>query len=646
MLDLIRKKQKTTIIKFVFWAIIATFVGTIFLVWGKGSNRGGEAPNQAVTVNGDAISFAQYQTVYRNLQQLYQNIYREKFNPALEKQLHLPQQAVDQLVDQALLLQEADHLGIKVSKDELVKSIAEIPAFQENGSFSKSRYLQVLNYQRLTPDEFEAMQRSQLLSQKVREQMQAGITVSDQEVTDDYRKQNEKVNLAFVRLAPALFESRVKVADKELQAYFADHREEFRIPETVALRYLLFVPSRYAKDVVFQDGDLEKYYRRHLDQFEIQEQVKAAHILIRVDQKASAEQRAAKRKLAEKILAEAKAGKDFAELARKYSDDPGSAAKGGDLGYFPRGAMVKPFEQAAFSLKPGEISGIVETPFGYHIIKSEGYIEAGLKPLTAVTDQVKEGLRTELAAQLALEKAMDAYNMNRKGGSLDAAAKANDLSVKETGFFARGEPVDDLGDAPEIAAQAFSLAPGELARPATTPKGVVLYTVKERRESRLPELKEVRDRVVAAYRQTRAVELAKKTADTLLSELKAGKKLADLARQEKVGVEETGFFARSYGDFVPKLGNAPELAAAAFKLTAAAPVAPVVYNLDDRFVVAQLKDREEADMQALDATKREEIRTALLGKKRNDAVSARLKELRGKAQIVISPTLQNELEGK
>ena len=646
MLDLIRKKQKTTIVKFVFWAIIATFVGTIFLVWGRGSGREGGNPNQAISVNGDVISFAQYQTVYRNLQQLYQNIYREKFNSALEKQLHLPQQAVDQLVDQALLLQEAEHLGIKVSRDELVKSIAEIPAFQENGSFSKSRYLQVLNYQRLTPDEFEGMQRNQLLGQKVREQMQAGITVSDQEVADDYRKQNEKVNLAFVRLAPALFESRVKVDDKELQAYFAEHREEFRIPETVALRYLLFVPSRYAKDVVFQDGDLEKYYRRHLDRFEIQEQVKAAHILIRVDQKAGAEQRATKRKLAEKILAEAKAGKDFAELARKYSDDPGSAAKGGDLGTFPRGAMVKPFEQAAFSLKPGEISGVVETPFGYHIIKSEGYIEAGLKPLAAVTDQVKEGLRTELAAQLALEKAMDAYNMNRKGGSLDAAAKANDLGVKETGFFARGEAVDDLGDAPEIAAQAFSLAPGELARPATTPKGVVLYTVKERHESRLPELKEVRDRVVAAYRQARAVELAKKTAGTLLSDLKAGKKLADLARQEKVGVEETGFFAHSYGDFVPKLGNAPELAAAAFKLTAAAPVAPVVYNLDDRFVVAQLKDREDADMQALNGTKREEVRTTLLNKKRNDAVTARLKELRGKAQIVISPALQTELEGK
>lgn len=647
MLDLIRKKQKTTIIKFVFWAIIATFVGTIFLVWGRGSSRQSADPNQAVSVNGDSISFGQYQTVYRNLYQLYQNIYRERFTPELQKQLHLAQQALDQLVDQALLLQEADHEGIRVSKDELVKSIAEIPAFQENGTFSKQRYLQVLNYQRLTPDDFEGMQRSQLLSEKMRAKLQEGITVSDQEVADDYRRQNEKVDLAFVRLAPALFENRIKIDDKDLQSYFDEHQEDFRIPETVALRYIQFLPSRYTKDVVFEEGDLEKYYRRHLDQFEIPEQVKAAHILIKVGPKASAEQRAARRKLAEKVLAEARAGKDFADLARKYSDDPGSAAKGGELGYFQRGTMVKPFEQAAFSLKPGEISGIVETPFGFHIIKSEGYTEAGIKPLSAVTDQVKEGLRSELAAQLALEKAMDAYNINRKGGSLDAAAKANDLGVKETGFFARGEDIDGLGDAPDITAEAFSLAPGELARPVALPEeGVILYTVKERRESRLPKLEEVRDHVVRAYRQARATELAQKTADSILADLMAGKKLADLAKKEHLKVEETGLFARAYGDFVPKLGNAPELAKAAFGLTAEKPVAPVVYNLDDHFVVATLANREAADMKALDAGKREEIRNTLLNQKRNDAVTAKLKDLRAKAEIVISPTLQTELEGK
>jgi len=241
---------------------------------------------------------------------------------------------------------------------------------------------------------------------------------------------------------------------------------------------------------------------------------------------------------------------------------------------------------------------------------------------------------------------MDAYNINRKGGNLDAAAKANDLSIKETGFFGRGDEIDGLGDAPEIAAQAFSLAPGELARPVTLPEGVILYTVKERRESRLPELKEVRDRVVAAFRQAKAQELAQKTADSLLADLKAGKKLADLAKKEHLKVEETGLFARSYGDFVPKLGNAPELAKAAFELSTAKPVAPVVYNLGDHFVVATLKNRDAADMQALDAAKRKEIRATLLNKKRKDAVTAELKELRKKAEIVISPTLQTELEGK
>ena len=174
---------------------------------------------------------------------------------------------------------------------------------------------------------------------------------------------------------------------------------------------------------------------------------------------------------------------------------------------------------------------------------------------------------------------------------------------------------------------------------------MVLYTVKERQESRLPELKEVRDRVVAAFRQDRGGDLARKAADQLLSDLKAGKKLADLAKKEHFKVEETGLFTSAYGDFVPNLGNAAELAKAAFKLTAKEPVAPVVYDLDGGFVVAVLKARDDADMKDFDAAKRDQVRNSLLAQKRNEVVSAELKKLRDKAQIVISPTLQTELEG-
>jgi peptidyl-prolyl cis-trans isomerase D len=645
MLDLIRKKQKSIIIKVVFWAIIATFVGTIFLVWGKGSDGDQQDTTVAVTVNKTRVGFDAYQSAYSNLYRLYQNVYREQFTPELEKQLNLRQQALDTLIEQTLLIEEAERMDIDVTQKELVDAIAAIPAFQENGAFSKERYIQVLNYQRLTPEEFEKMQKRQLLVERVRERIQGDITITDADIAEEYRQQNEKVDLAFVRLKPASFEADVRIDEKSLKDFLAGHQEEFRIPETVALRYMVFEPSRFEKEVSIDEGEMEKYYRRHLDRFDIPEQVRAAHILVRVAGDAGDMMRQQKRQVAEKILAEARAGKDFAQLARQHSEDPGSAAKGGDLGFFPRGAMVGPFEEAAFSLKPGEISGIVETPFGLHIIKCEGRIEAGIRPLSEVAGEVKAALKTEKARQLAFEKAMDAYNMNRKEGNIEAAAKSSGLNIRETGFFSREEAVEELGNLPEIAATAFTLKEGELARPAELPQGVILFTVKARRESRLPELAEVRTKVEQAYRREQAKTLAREAAEKLLAAVKAGENLETLARRQGEAVEQTGLFSRSYGAFVPKLGNAENLAKAAFDLTQRSSAAPEVYVIDETYVVAALADRQEADRSALTTVQKDELREALLTRKKEESLASRLKELREKAEISIAPTLLGTLEG-
>lgn len=644
MLDLIRKKQKTIIIKVVFWAIIATFVGTIFLVWGKGSGRSKEDSTVAVTVNGTQVSFDDYQSTYNNLYRLYQNIYRGQFSREMEKKMKLKQQALDAVVDQALLLQEADKQDISISKQELVDYISKIPAFQENGAFSKNRYLRILAYQRMTPDQFEASEKHQLLIQKVRDKIQAGITVTDADIDKEYRKENEKVDLNFLKLSPALFESKVKADKKAIEDFFVDHKENFRLPETVSVRYILFEPSLYAKDVVFEKGELQKYYDRNLDKFEVPEKVEAAHILIRIPKDADAATRKKKHELAEKILKEARAGKDFAQLARKYSQDPGSASKGGELGYFTRGTMVPEFEKAAFALKPGEISDIVTTSFGLHIIKVEAHQDSGVKPFDQVAEQVKEGVRAEKTEQIAYEKAMDAYNQNRRGGSLDAAAKANGLQVQESGEFSRQGPIEGLGDAEGVISAAFNLQSGELARPLNLPQGVILFTLKDHKESRLPELAEVRSRVETAWRKQKADELAHGAAKDLLAELNKGKNLAALARQQGLKVQDTGDFTQTFGAFVPQVGNSPDLAKEAFTLTATKPVAPEVYPVEGDYVVAVLKDRQEPDMKDLDQTKRAQLRESLLNKKKQEALEARLKELRQKAQIVESSTIKSSLQ--
>ncbi len=644
MLDFVRNKQKSIIIKIAFAVIILSFVIGYAMLSSPGGQDDDPATSAAAIVNGNVISFNDFQTTYSNLYQLYQNIYQDQFSPALERELKLADKSLNSLIDQVLLMEEAQRLGLEVSKQELVDAIAQIEVFQQDGQFSKERYLQVLSYQRMTSDQFETMQRNELLVQKVRDRLQEGVTVTQQDIIDEFRARNDKINLAFVKLAPERFESQVKVSDDSLQAYYAEQQEVFRVPEMVSLRYLVFAPARYLDEVTFTEEDQQKYYRRHLDQFDIPEQVKASHILIKVGQDADPKTKSEKKAFAEKLLADIKAGKDFAELARLHSDDKASAVKGGDLDFFTRGTMVPAFEQAAFNMQPGEVSEIVETSFGFHIIKVEAYIEPGVKKLDDVRDEVQQGLREEMAEQLAFEKAMDAYNINRKTGDLAAAAASNELGLKETGLFTRDGYIDGIGRNDEIIKTAFVLDDDTLARPVITDDGVILFAIKERAPSHIPELSEVKDLVTAAYKRQEAIVLAKAAAEELLKGLKDGKGFKSLTQKIGVDVEETGEFTRSYIPFIPRLGNSEELATAAFDLPADQSVIDEVFTVENRYVVATVKDRQPADMEELNEAKRQELETAILTREQNEAVEKHLDGLRQAATIEIMPRVQALLD--
>jgi peptidyl-prolyl cis-trans isomerase D len=646
MLDLIRRKQKSVVVKVVFWVIIATFVGTIFLVWGKGGRGTGADSDMAVKVNGQQVTFGDFRGAYDNMRRLYQNIYRERFTPEMEKQLGLEGQALERLINQTLLLQDADDRDIEVSKSELVEAIAKIPAFQIDGAFNKAQYLKVLAFEHLSSEQFEDSQRKELLIEKVRQQIEEAATVSEEEIAEEYRRRNEKINLAFVRLAPALFEDDVKVTDEALQGYYEEHQEQFRVAERVVLDYLKFEPARYKAEVDLSDDALQNYYRRHQAQFDVAEQVKASHLLLRVDANAEPKVKQQKRQLAEKLLAQIKSkdNKNFAELARRYSDDAGSAVQGGALGYFTRGTMVPAFEEVAFSLQPGQLSDIVETNFGYHIILCQGHIEAGVKDLADVIDEVKAGIIKEQSRQFAIEKAMDAYNVHRKSGDLKAAAEANGLTVKTTAAFERGSTIPGIGKAPELNEAAFNLKENELGRPVSLADAIYLPALKERQPSHVAELAKVRTAVESAYRRQQSHVLARQAAEKLLSEMQGGKTLAASARKIKQQVEETDFFSRSYGNFVPRIGNAADVAEVVFELNKEKPAADKVFEVAGKFVVVAFKARQPADMDKLDEEKRAELEKVLLARKKENLLETRLQELRKEADIDIHPALLNSLK--
>jgi peptidyl-prolyl cis-trans isomerase D len=294
-------------------------------------------------------------------------------------------------------------------------------------------------------------------------------------------------------------------------------------------------------------------------------------------------------------------------------------------------------------MNPGDTSDLVETTFGYHIIRVEEYTEPGLRSLEESIDEVKEGLRAELANQLAFEKAMDAFNINRKTGDLDAAAKANELGVKETGLFARDGYIDGIGRNEEIINTAHLLEDGALAKPVQTEDGVILFGIKERVESYLPELEQVRDLVTSAYRAVESKQLARAAAEKLAADLQAGGSLAKLAQKANYEVEETGEFTRTYSPFVPRLGSSEQLFEAAFTLPQDQNAIDGVFEIENRFVVAEVKERVAADLTALDQAKREELYNSLLARKQTEAIEARLAELRSTAAISISPRVQSML---
>ncbi|MCK5914118.1 MAG: peptidylprolyl isomerase, partial [Desulfuromusa sp.] len=417
---------------------------------------------------------------------------------------------------------------------------------------------------------------------------------------------------------------------------FEENIEQFRIPEKVSLRYLQFDPARYENQIGnLTDDDLQRYYRRNLDLFEIKEQVKAAHILLRVPKDADTETTQKRHDFAEELLQQLQGGANFAQMAKTHSDDKSNAAQGGELGMFGRGVMVGEFEDAAFALRPGQLSEVIQTPFGFHIIKVEEYIEPGVKPLVDAIGEVRAGLTLEKSRQLAYEKAMDAYNINRKTGSLEAAATDNDLGIKETGFFAANTAIDGIGNIAAISQASFTLKDEELARPEQTTQGVFLFTLKERQASYLPELGQVKTAVEKAYRVEQAQSLANDLAAKLLAQATTAKSLRTAAKNLKLTVEESGEFSRSFGSFIPRIGTSQELAEAAFTLTETAPVAAKVYTIDNRYLVASLKKAEIADFKSLEDADRSQLENRLLAEKKEQLVNEKVDQLLQQAKIEI-----------
>jgi|AntRauTorckE6833_2_1112554.scaffolds.fasta_scaffold00493_8 peptidyl-prolyl cis-trans isomerase D len=641
MLDLIRKKQKTFIVKFVFWAIIAAFIGTIFLVWGRGQEQEDQL-TVAAKVNDTKISFDEFRITYNNIYNMYRNLYAEAFSPEMEEELQLTRQSINMLTDQALLLERAAEMGMKVNKEEVVSAIAAVEAFQVDGSFNKDRYVEVLSYQRMTPQNFEEMQRRQMLVNRVRARIQGEVQVTDADVVEEFRRINEKINLAYLSFDPQDFYNQVDVNAAAVEKYYAENKEQYRVGEQAVLEYVEVSAEKLRDEIEPSDEELERYYQRHLDEFSIDEQVQARHIYIEVGQDASAEELKEKREQAQELLTKVDAD-NFASVAKQKSDDAESAAEGGDLGYFKRNTFDPAFENAVFSLETGTISNVIEGASGFHIVQITDHVQAGYKPLEQVRSQVLDGFVKEQSVKLAYEKAIDAYNMNSKQGGIVGAAQQLGLSPLKSGLFARHEPIGGIGNAPELNNKAFTTSEGKMIKPLKIGKKVVLAQVIERKQSYIPELAQVRTRVEKKVRLKLAEQMAKQRADQALDSLQDGAAIGDVATGT-MELDETGLFAHNLGGVIPGIGPHEELTEAAFSLSINEPLAPEVYQQDNVFYVVKLKQIKPADPSALSQEESDALEAQVRQRKQENALQGVLDEMRADAQITIAPSILNSMK--
>jgi peptidyl-prolyl cis-trans isomerase D len=524
----------------------------------------GAAPSEVLAdVEGEEITVRDFQRRYNAQLQAYRNAYGSQLSEQLLRQLGIERQILQQMVDEEAMVAEARRQGLRVNDVEVRERILAIPAFQENGRFiGEQRYRQMLqmNNPPLTTTDFEDNLRRALLIEKLRNAVTGWMTVTDPDAAEEYRRRNEKVKLEVVPLTPDAFRSQVSVTDADLNAHFEKNKESYRIGEKRRVRYALVDVDRVRQQVTVPQNELEAFYKQNIAQYSTPEQLSASHILLKVEEK----DEAAVRKQAEELAKRAKAGEDFAALAKQFSEDESNKATGGSLGEFGRGTMVPEFEQAAFAMKAGDISDPVKTSFGYHIIKVEKNQAATTRPLTEVRSEIEEQLKWQKAQQQAESIAKGLEAQMKSAADLDRIAKERGFHVQDTSAFLRDEPIDGLGPAPEVAAQAFQLADGAVSPALRVSRGWVFATVIGKEEPRIPQLADVRDRVRDDLTRERAAELAKTRAAEIAAMLKNAGDFTAAAKKANLEVKSTELIAR--GAPIPDLGISPDVDKVAFAL--------------------------------------------------------------------------------
>ena len=473
------------------------------------------------------------------------------------------QQALDQLVEQKMLALEAERMGLRVSDEEHADFLKKLvpTAFTGDTFIGMDRYsAEVQARFQMSVPEFETEVKDALLQQKFQQLVTDGITASDDEVREEFRRENEKIRLDYVVIKPEDLQSKVEVSDADLQAYFDKNKAMYVVPERRTVDYAVLDMAQLRQRAPVTEDDEKIYYQSHIDQYKLEDRAHIAHILFKTVGMTDAEAAEVKKK-AEDVLSKAKHGGNFADLAKQYSEDT-SKDKGGDLGWIVRGQTVPEFEAAAFSLPKGSISDLVKTQYGFHIIQVIDREQARTQTLDEVKASIINQLQQEKAEQLGETISNQIADEIRRSGRIpiDELAKKFNMTTGEAKLVEATQPLPELGTAPGLIDTIFHQRPGDVSAPIHTDLGYVVLSVKDIQPSHPATLAEVRDRVMSDYRHEKAVEMAKTRADELAKRAKSGENFSAAAQALGLTMKTSDAISRTGS--IPDVGSAKQFPSA------------------------------------------------------------------------------------
>jgi len=543
MLEFIRQRATGVIA----WIIVIGITAT-FALWGLADYLTPDANVYVAEVDGEKITQNELQRRYLQNRARLQATLGENFNPAFFSEDALKYQALDALIEENILLAKLGDSDQQIGNQQLSATIQSLEAFKTNNVFDSARYQDQIRIQGESVEGFEQrIRRAILIDQAVSSIVQSSV-VSDTELDAFIKLRDQQREISVLTIARSRFIDTVAISDADIQRYYAENGNRFQTVEQVSIEYLVLDANDYTADIEIEEEEIEFQYQERKAEFVVDEQRRARHILLELD---SVEDEAAIAKIrakAQALLDRINSGEDFAELAKAYSDDAGSAGSGGDLGFFGKGVMVPAFEKSVFALEQDQVSELVQSSFGFHIIKLTTIQAQRGKTYDEMKSQLETELKRDKAADILIERSellVDTTYENPE--TLSVAAEFLGLDIQTSELFERGRGAGIASDQ-QVRNAAFSddIAQGNNSEALQIDGNrIVVLRLKERVEPKPKQLDLVRDEISSILKDQAANNAAQELAERLLTDLNSGNDITEQLAENELSWTETKFYNRN-----------------------------------------------------------------------------------------------------